>query len=131
MPNSLPPEIRRRLGLILARLASSHDGEVVNAARIAVKMLSEHGWRPEDLASVQPTHYQAPPPPPPQENESTIRDAAAFAQDLMDRAVGLTEREESFLQDLIDKDWGRATEKQTSWLRSIARKVPTKNRGAA
>lgn len=133
MPNSLPPEIRRRLGLILARLASDHDGETLNAARLAVKMLREHGWRPEDLAAAQPVHAQRPPPPPPfhDGDNGSIRDAAAFAADLLDRAIGLTERERAFLQDLVDKEWGRATEKQTAWLRSIARKVPAKARGAA
>lgn len=134
MPNSLPPEIRRRLGLILARLASNHDGETLNAARLAVKMLKEHGWRPEDLAAVEPAraHWSPPPPPPPpQDDGEKIRDAASFAADLLDRAVGLTDRETAFLQDLVDKEWGRATEKQTSWLRSIAKKAPPKARGAA
>lgn len=134
MPNSLPPEIRRRLGLILARLASDHDGETLNAARLAVKMLRENGWRPEDLATQQPARSQwstPPPPPPPQEDSDRIRDAAAFAADLMERAAGLTARETAFLQDLIDKEWGRATEKQTSWLRAIAKKAPPKARGAA
>lgn len=128
MADSLPPEIRRRLGLILARMASNHDGEVLNAARLAVKMLAEHGWRPEYLAErlmSQPGHRSAPPPPPPQpDDEDTITDAAAFAAALLAEAVGLSARERAFLEDLVTKQWGRATEKQTAWLRSIAKKMP-------
>lgn len=132
MPNSLPPEIRRRLGLVLARLASNHDGETLNAARLVVKMLAAHGWRPEDLAAPEPARAYSPPPPPPRQDDGdNIRDAAAFAADLLDRADDLTERETAFLKDLVDKAWGRATEKQTAWLRTIAKKAPPRARGAA
>jgi hypothetical protein len=34
---------------ILARLASDHDGEALNAARMVVKLLAKKGRRPEDL----------------------------------------------------------------------------------
>jgi hypothetical protein len=45
----LPPDAERRLTGVLARLRSSHDGEALNAARLAVRLLDQYGRRPEEL----------------------------------------------------------------------------------
>ena len=151
MPDSLPPEIRRRLGLILSRLASNHDGEVVNAARLTVKMLDQHGWRPEQLAEARPggggaegvlraqlqqaclrivalERQLSERERKPVEDEG-ITNAARFAQDILDSSIPLSDRERAFLSDLIEKKWKRPTEKQAAWLSSIASRMP--QRGAA
>lgn len=139
MPSSpLPPEIRRRLGLVLAMLTSPHDGEALAAARLACKLLDQHGWRPEDLAAIAPPEDAAsrgagsnrrqrnPPPPPPSEPEvEEIAAAGEFAAWCLEFAVGLTERETAFLADLSAKGWGPASERQAAWLHAIARKVPS------
>ena len=54
MADPLSPPERRRLGMILAMMTSPADGEALNAARMAVKMLAGKGMRPEDLASHPP-----------------------------------------------------------------------------
>lgn len=151
MADSLPPEIRRRLGLLLAMLTSSHDGEVLNAARLSVKLLAQHGWRPEALATqsggggisaaeldaakaealfwrtqaeAASRKARGPFGATATSDEDDIVDAAAFAAWLLDEAPNLSDRETNFLTDLVDKEWRRPTEKQSGWLRSIARKVP-------
>lgn len=142
MPSPLPPEIRRRLGLVLAMLTSPHDGEALAAARMACKLLDRHGWRPEDLAAAPagaqqqpprdpPREHRPPPPPPEPEPEvAEVLEAGVFADWLLHFAVGLTDRETAFLADLSAKGWGRASDKQAAWLRSIARKVPSGRRSA-
>jgi hypothetical protein len=45
---------RDRLGKVLALLSSPQDGEALAAARMAVKLLSAAGMRPEDLAQPPP-----------------------------------------------------------------------------
>lgn len=149
MADSLPPEIRRRVGLLLAMLTSTHDGEVVNAARLVVKLLEKHGWRPEGLAAqgggashaelaaarseaafwrsqaeAATRKASSNAKAPPVNDEEDIVDAAAFAEWLLDEVDNLSDREEQFLNDLVEKKWRRPTEKQSGWLRSIARKVP-------
>lgn len=48
----MTPAARAKLEKVLARLSSGHDGEVLNAARLVVKLLAAEGKRPEELLAM-------------------------------------------------------------------------------
>jgi hypothetical protein len=55
---------RSKLGKVLALLTSPMDGEVLAAARMAVKLLADAGLRPEDLVKSALVISAQPPPRP-------------------------------------------------------------------
>lgn len=152
---------RRRLAIILARLSSGHDGEALNAARLAVKQLAKHGMRPEDMAHPQTAkgagtassaelaslRFQivllqaqlrdaqqraAEPAEDGQEPERPIRHASVFAAHLKAFATRLTAWEEGFLADMAERNTKRCSPKQAAILWRIHdAKVPEEHRRAA
>jgi hypothetical protein len=71
----------QRLGRVLGLLSSSHDGEVLNAARAADRIVKEAGLTWLDVAqrigvSTRPTGYQAASPEPAPRTQRTYKRAA-------------------------------------------------------
>lgn len=153
MPDDFSPAARRRLGLVLARLSSEHDGEALNAARLACRILAEHKIRPEALAGWvgEPPRAEPKREPPPKEEPrrrsgfntgggsssrsrpadedevEPVTDCADFAEQLLDHADAerrLSRSDLNFLSDLVDRGWhGAASPRQAKWLRDIEAKL--------
>lgn len=96
-----------KLGKLIPRLASNHDGEVVATARAISRLLETNGRDWHDLAAaVCPVSLRAP------------DDWRALVRFCASNASRLTERELDLLATLAR--WhGIPTEKQLSWLRRI------------
>ena len=113
--SSLPASIAGRLGLLIPRLCSSHDGEVVATARAIERTLKASGCDFHDLAQ-------------------SIAPASDFAwRGMVARCVAhahrLSDREAKFVCDM--NRWvGEPTEPQRNWLTAIFAKIE-RGRGAS
>ncbi len=74
---------RDKLGKLLAMLTSDHDGEVVAAARAAVRMLAAAGMRPEELAA-EPAPAAAVMPRPRSNFDTVMADIATKLRERVD-----------------------------------------------
>jgi hypothetical protein len=112
-------EFRRdRLTAVLGMLESDHDGEVVNAGRLAAKLIRSSGFTWNDVV-VEPRKPAVPAqpevsPPPPEWRQMV---AACLA--VSDRLSG---KEADFLSNLANSA-KPPTQKQMAWLEGIAGKV--------
>lgn len=159
MPKGLDTAAQRRVGMLLGMLSSEHDGEALNAARLAVRELAKAGLRPEDLVSLPAqasagddiwrnralaaeaalhaaqqrqaaSERASRSAPPPQDRH--IPHAGNFASWLQDEATDLSAWEEIFLADLAEGGWERASPKQAAVLWRIHdNKVPSGKRKSA
>jgi hypothetical protein len=110
---------RDRLTALLGMLGSDHDGEVVNAGRLATTLIRSSGltWNDVVVGSPKPSaapQPEAPPKPPPK-----WREKVAACLILLDR---LNPKEVDFLTNLANRTQP-PTEKQMAWLEGIAERV--------
>jgi hypothetical protein len=110
----MAPAELHKLAAILARLASDHDGEVLAAARAAVRLVATYDltWT-ELLHSEAPVPVAAAAPAGPRYWRHTAEEC------LFDHEQALNDWQTSFLQDILRR--GRAlSPKQEAALRRIA-----------
>lgn len=117
-----------RIVKLCGMLGSDHDGEVVNAARMILKVMKQHDLCWENIIKVgTPAKVHKPAParraakkkkePPANLHHQSV--AIYILANLHER---LSEPEVGFLQSMVA--WERApTEKQNKWLSKIAKRV--------
>lgn len=110
---------RSKLIAILGMMGSDHDGEALNAARLASRLVRANKTTWEELLSPTvsaPTYRYEPPPPP-------MRHWQAKAAKILVRYPDLvSEWEREFLKSL-SRRFTTPTEKQAAILQRILRKV--------
>lgn len=106
---SLPAPVASRLGLLIPRLASNHDGEVINTVRAIERTLRAGGRDLHDLARTLVAATMPAPAPPPW--QSLVRECR--------RHIGaLSAKERDFVVSL--SAWrGEPSAKQLAWLQTI------------
>jgi hypothetical protein len=114
-----PSFARDRLTALLGMLGSDHDGEVVNAGRLATRLVRSAGltWNEvvvRSLLSSPPPPLEVASPPPPD-----WRARVAACRAFPDR---LTAKEADFLANLAIRT-SPPTPKQEAWLAGIEEKV--------
>lgn len=135
----LPEQAHRQLLQLLGMSASPHDGEALNAVRLANQLAARHGFSliealetapaPIDLQRItqleQDAHQRG--------YEAGFEDGSAAATEgppatwpvfcarcLRDHANILRERDLEFLRGFISRGWAMPTERQLPWLKHIA-----------
>jgi hypothetical protein len=104
-----------RLKKLLLLLSSSHDGEVVGAARAIGRALERAGSDWHEFADSISLRHDA-------QGRHLPPDWLDMARACRDQAHRLTPREFAFVNDMVL--WrGHPTEKQFSWLSAIYRKL--------
>jgi hypothetical protein len=107
----LDPDFVGRLSKLLAMCGSSHDGEVINAARMADRLVRQRG-----MTWAQILIPMAPAPMP---SDDSV-DWQVFARKLLrEHAYALPEKEVDFCTTMSMWD-GEPSPKQQKWLRDIA-----------
>ena len=123
-----------KLKLLIPRLASDSDGEIVATVNAIARTLKSNGADLHDLAAALETNsrnnnsggsytYQEKPKSKPKpEPTNKWREVLNFCMENMD---WLSEREQTFVSDMDGnlKKWGSPTEKQGNWLMSIYRQL--------
>ena len=122
---------RDRLIKLLGMVGSSSDGEALNAARLADKLVKDRGetWATvlngngtaaaNPFAGFQWHHYAPPPPPPPSRGGERWRTVADFILTYKDTLIN--EWEYHFLESIIARPGG-LTQKQMATLVKIGAK---------
>jgi hypothetical protein len=115
---SIPNETRQRLARLLSMLGSEHDGEVLNAARLATRTLRDLGCTWSDALSAPPPDDLAAPPPDDDEPAHwrdavriCLRDGGGvltpwemtFCHNLSTYRTECTERQQELLRNLYDR----------------------------
>jgi len=130
---TLTDKTKERIALLLVRLGSDQESDVVNAARAITKALAAQGADWHDLTAAMTNGHavrQVQPQPKPQpttrprEDESTkLRGHVIYC--MMFRDV-LSDRERIFIEDMNER-WESGqryvSEKQAGWLRDIERRL--------
>lgn len=130
---ALTPNDRERLIKLLGMIGSNADGEALNAARLAHKLLQDRGmtWRQVvgGNGAVSPPfinpwgsgtwHHTPPPPPPPSRGSERWRTVADFILNYKDEMIN--EWEYHFLESIIARPGG-LTQKQMATLVKIGQK---------
>jgi hypothetical protein len=108
----LPPAERDRLAKLLGMLGSDHDGEVLNAARLADRLVRDHGitWLDAITAPVDPQLSTDDP----LARFAACAEACTFA---LTRAPMLTQWEFDFLRNVAR--FSRLSSKQRKTLRRV------------
>lgn len=110
-----------RLSAVASRLQSDHDGEVVSAGRMLVRLLGKHNLCIADVVerALQPKPIAAFRPEPVTPSRSHQRDARRC----LTLGVGLwSPKERSFLTDMVS--WARPlSPAQADWLAGLAAKL--------
>lgn len=129
------PDLGVRLGKLIPRLSSNHDGEVVATARAIGRVLEAEKLDLHDLAAAVVTGFRTPskaapapsptpsrsrrpkPSPPPSRAPRTPFQQVAMEvlRVALDR---LTKRENQFLVSLLEWE-GEASDRQLKWLRDL------------
>jgi hypothetical protein len=110
------PFPRNRLTQLLGMLGSDHDGEVVNAGRLATRLVRSAGLTWNDVVA---RSFESSAPPPPEAPPADWREKVAACLALRDR---LTPKEVDFLTNLAQRTHP-PTPKQVSWLLGIEEKI--------
>lgn len=115
--------IAPKLAVLVPRLASDHDGEIVATVRAIRRTLEGHGADLHDLAAAvtrPPVIVQRTPPP---DDPRDWRGLAAWCRD--NGGGRLNAKEYQFCRDMALRLilGGHPTEKQAAWLRSIYAKL--------
>lgn len=110
--NTLAASDRERLARLLGMLGSDHDGEALNAARMADRLVRDHGitWFDAITAPVVPRLSTADP----LARFTTCAEACAFA---LSRAPALTQWELDFLRNVAR--FSKLSPKQCDTLRRL------------
>jgi hypothetical protein len=119
---------RERLAKLLGMLGSSHDGEVLNAARAAEQLRRKAnltwddilkpqlGWQPGGRPRYQEYHYDPQPDPPP--HRFSWKDAAQ----LLASPITLSQWERDFLDSIVARQWDHLTPKQAAIIERLQRR---------
>lgn len=140
-----------RLTHLLAMTASPHDGEALNAARLAWKFMREMGINFQDVVEgkgmpqghsarekAYEEGYEAGYAQGFREGQATPRPRPgswqALVRELLDQPDNLSEWEEGFLESFASRRWHTPTDRQRAVLERIADKLglelPSDGRGA-
>lgn len=117
MLSALPSSAIDRLAAIAARTASEADGEALSAARLLTRELAKAGLRIDDVIR----RGVGGPPLPPSSPSPTTRaaeDHRDLAADALNTPLLFNASELAFIRSM--RDAPRASEKQRSWLASLA-----------
>lgn len=123
-----------KLKLLIPRLASDSDGEIVATVNAIARTLKSNGADLHDLAAALEanakknnasgsyTYQEKPKSKPKPEPTNKWREVLNFCLENME---WLSEREQKFVSDMDSNlmKWGSPTEKQGNWLMSIYRKL--------
>jgi hypothetical protein len=104
----------RLLTAVLGMMGSSHDGEILAAAKHAERIRKESGLTWHDVIKGSAVHDPTPIP-----DDLNFRTAAIC----LNYAVILTEWERGFLQSLVSKRYLKLSVKQGGALRRIVKKI--------
>jgi len=111
--------VGQRIGPLIGKLGSDHDGEVVAAARAIRRLLADQGLSFNDLArAVAPTETDGP--------VVVLRHWRCATQWIVDNPDWFpTDRERRFVVDMriILKRHDQPTERQAAWIRSIVERL--------
>ena len=119
------PDIADRIGPLIGKLGSPHDGEVLSAARALARLLDKHELNFNDLAvalQAEPVvHivYRDPDPEP-------LSDWAAMADWCANRPEWLSEKELDFVANMrrtLRRCGSDPTRKQAKWLQNILDRI--------
>ena len=115
MTRLIDPEAADKLAKLLGMTGSSHDGEALNAARMADRLRRDLGLQWSDIIA---------PPLAPQSRHESFRDPGdqnwrAIVRYCADHIHLLDAREGNFVRT-IARWHGKPTDKQMKWLRDIA-----------
>lgn len=132
MPAELPPPLLSRLGPLVGKLGSPHDGEVLAAARAIGRQLERDGVGFNDLAkrlTAEPAGCRcrsSGPSPEPDPEPGVFRDPMAACRWLLARhRVALSPREVRFIEDLatsiLPRGW-TLRPRQRAWLEALVRR---------
>ena len=108
---------REKLAAVLSMMGSQHDGEVLNAARLAEKIRRSAGLSWSDLLTGAPTTTDRPLPPPPS-RQPQWREMLAECRR---RPEALTDWERQFVASVAQR--GSLSPRQLATLADIARKA--------
>jgi hypothetical protein len=127
---------RRRLIQLLGMLGSAHDGEILNAAKLAQRQLGTLGVTWEELLNgIQTTvsledayrqgHSDGFRKAQAQAAKTSARQLtwATLARQMLDCDDDLTEWETGFLQNYVDRGWPSPTIKQRAVMERLAQKL--------
>jgi hypothetical protein len=106
----LSPQDRHRLARLLGMTGSAHDGETLNAARLADRLVKDRGATWSEVLAAAPVHREL--------LDSNWRTTCAK---LVRREGDLCPRERQFVANL--PRFQRISTRQRIWLESIAARV--------
>lgn len=118
-----------KLKLLIPRLASDSEGEIVATVNAIARTLKSNGADLHDLAAALDgapkqsyRRYEQQNEKPKEDPARKWRDIVAFC---LENIEWLSEREKTFVSDMNGnlKKWGTPTEKQGAWLMSIFTKL--------
>lgn len=109
---------RERLIALLGMLGSEHDGEVVNAARLALKFLKDRQLTWESVLNVKGNIFEDI-----GINTSGFKTSSAemehtdMCDAILSSGIRLSPKEAAFVDDMLT--WRYPTDKQMEWLKKI------------
>ena len=118
-----------KLKLLIPRLASDNDGEIVATVNAIARTLKSNGADLHDLAAALDGGVKSNPRPNTYQREKPKDDPIRRWREIMDFCLAnsewLSERERTFVNDMDGnlRKWGSPTEKQGNWLMSIFMKL--------
>lgn len=118
-----------KLKLLIPRLASDSDGEVVATVAAIARTLKSNGADLHDLAAALDGSAKQGPRKTTQHQEKPNEDPARKWREIIEFCKAnlewLSEREQTFVTDMDGnlKKWGSPTEKQGAWLMNIFTKL--------
>ncbi len=118
-----------KLKLLIPRLASDSDGEIVATVSAIARTLKSNGADLHDLAAALDGGIKPNPRANSYRQERPKEDPIRKWREVMDYCLAnsawLSEREKTFVNDMDGnlKKWGSPTEKQGAWLMSIFTKL--------
>ena len=112
---ALSPAATTKLARLLGMIGSIHDGEALNAARLANRLVAEAGSTWELVLCAGPL----PPPPPPEWREPQNFPQAVAA--CLRSPIKWNAREREFIQDIAGRY--SLSDKQKSWLCTLTQRA--------
>lgn len=114
---------RERLIALLGMLGSEHDGEVVNAARLALKFLKDRQLTWESVLSAKGNIFEDI-----GINQSGFKDVehVSLCRAVLSSGMTLSVKERAFVEDMLT--WNYPTDKQIEWLKKLYTKSQNRKR---